>query len=454
LRRKRGRVEMPLMSGKMMGFGVEMTTTHGRAMIERQRYLHVDMVGRAPTVVEDRVLPIYMRQMKILHEAERFKPSFNQMKARQEEDSVMTNLLRDARPTSSHRLDMRTVNFRELRRNHPNFTDSALVKHDATRNMEVHNDIIKQSKKWIDDRLPKKVTKFRNKLQATKFTKGGFPRIVERKRGKRKEGAGRRRRATFAAKSNESDREKSLTFPPARRCRANSDGSTQAPMIRTASMMARTAPGAHVAPKGKRGVQPTHDGTEDSHEVRQKEHTPPACHLQTENADSGTEPTSPQSPQLETTEMDLHSTYSHSDKLADYAPDDPCSDDATPQPGPAAEPISHSNEQAATEDAEHTGESRTEESRGAVETQGEAGTDHDGIEDSDSGQAAMTTEEAAAATKETEEEAPDTSIECKASVIISDVALNDPEQQTTADDEEEDNYSDDDGYGDEFEDDE
>ena len=104
---------MPLMSGRMTGFGVEMTTTHGRAMIERQvglmlmihalvclnrafvvlccdragvqRFLHDDMVGRAPTVVEDRVLPIYMRQMKILHEAERFKPSFNQMKAQQEE---------------------------------------------------------------------------------------------------------------------------------------------------------------------------------------------------------------------------------------------------------------------------------------------------------------------------------------------------------------------------------
>ena len=303
------------------------------------------------------------------------------------------------------------------------------------------------------------------KLQATRFTKGGFPRIVERKRGKRKEGAGRKRRATFAAKSNKSDHEKSLTFPPAR-CRANSDGSTQASMIRTASMMAGTAPGAHVASKGKRGVQPAHDGTEDSHEVRRMEETTPAGYLQTENIDSGTEPTSPQSPQLETTENDLHRTPSdllfrkHSEKLVNYEPDDACSDDATRQPGSAAEPISQSNEQAATDDtapqinpkktAEHTGEGRTEETQSAVDTQGEGGTEHDGIEDSDSGQAAMMTEEATAATKQTGEEATDPSIECKASVIISDVALNDPEQQTTADDEEEENYSDDD-YGDEFE---
>ena len=36
----------------------------------------------APPVVEDKVLPIFMKQMEILHNAERFLPSYNQMQER------------------------------------------------------------------------------------------------------------------------------------------------------------------------------------------------------------------------------------------------------------------------------------------------------------------------------------------------------------------------------------
>ena len=75
---------------------------------------HDHVICRAPAVVGDRVAPIYMKQMKILHKAERFRPSYNIMKQRHDDDIVMANLIRDARCTSENQLDGHILRFREV----------------------------------------------------------------------------------------------------------------------------------------------------------------------------------------------------------------------------------------------------------------------------------------------------------------------------------------------------
>jgi len=169
---------MPLASDGKRLFPVEQTNSYGRVMIERQREIHDDLIGRAPLVVEDRVKPIYMKQLQVLHKAERFKPSYNQMKQRQDDDIVMTNLIRDAKCTSINRLDGHILRFRELRQKHPNFIPGWLKRYEDTKSMEVHDRIIQKSRKWIDDEPPVRALNYRSVLQKTPFTKGGFPRVV------------------------------------------------------------------------------------------------------------------------------------------------------------------------------------------------------------------------------------------------------------------------------------
>jgi len=169
---------MPLASDGKRLFPIEQTNSYGRVMLDRQREIHDDLIGRAPLVVEDRVKPIYMKQLQVLHKAERFKPSYNQMKQRQDDDIVMTNLIRDAKCTSVNRLDGHILRFRELRQKHPNFIPGWLKRYEDTKSMEVHDRIILKSRKWIDDEPPVRALNYRSVLQKTPFTKGGFPRVV------------------------------------------------------------------------------------------------------------------------------------------------------------------------------------------------------------------------------------------------------------------------------------
>jgi len=199
---------MPLASDGKRLFPVENTNSYGRVMIERQREIHDDLIGRAPTVVSDKVLPIYMRQMQVLHKAERFKPSYNQMKQRQDDDIVMTNLIRDAKCTSINQLDGHILRFRELRQKHPNFIPGWLKRYEDGKSMEVHDQIIKKSRKWIDDEPPVRALNYRSVLQKTPFTRGGFPRIIstvprrKRRRGKKGSGSSLPPRRSASSKSH------------------------------------------------------------------------------------------------------------------------------------------------------------------------------------------------------------------------------------------------------------
>jgi len=177
---------MPLASDGKRLFPVEQTNSYGRVMIQRQKEIHDDLIGRAPLVVQDRVEPIYMKQLQVLHKAERFKPSYNQMKQRQDDDIVMSNLIRDAKCTSVNKLDGHILRFRELRQKHPNFIPGWLKRYEDKKSMEVHDDIIRKSRKWIDDEPPVRALNYRSVLQKTPFTRGGFPRIINTVPSRRK----------------------------------------------------------------------------------------------------------------------------------------------------------------------------------------------------------------------------------------------------------------------------
>jgi len=143
-------------------------------MLDRQREIHDDLIGRAPLVVEDRVKPIYMKQLQVLHKAERFKPSYNQMKQRQDDDIVMTNLIRDAKCTSVNRLDGHILRFRELRQKHPNFIPGWLKRYEDTKSMEVHDRIILKSRKWIDDEPPVRALNYRSVCRDRQDSAGSY----------------------------------------------------------------------------------------------------------------------------------------------------------------------------------------------------------------------------------------------------------------------------------------
>ena len=59
-----------------------------------QMKTHDHLIIKAPVVVSDRIQPIYMRQMDILHKAERFRPSYNVMKQRHDDVRLLPLLLR------------------------------------------------------------------------------------------------------------------------------------------------------------------------------------------------------------------------------------------------------------------------------------------------------------------------------------------------------------------------
>merc|ERR1711907_396716 len=163
---------MPLASDGVQLFPVSQTNSYGRIMIAKQMETHDDLVSRAPTIVNDKVDAIYMRQMQILHKAERFRPSYNQMKQRHDDDIVMSNLIRDAKCTCENRLDGHILRFKELRQKHPNFVPGWLKRYEDQKSMEVHEEIIKKARN----------------------TRGGFPRIVNTMPKARRRKKGRKKR--------------------------------------------------------------------------------------------------------------------------------------------------------------------------------------------------------------------------------------------------------------------
>merc|ERR1711907_76547 len=187
---------MPLASDGAQLFPVSQTNSYGRVMIAKQMETHDDLVSRAPTIVNDKVDAIYMRQMQILHKAERFRPSYNQMKQRHDDDIVMSNLIRDAKCTCENRLDGHILRFKELRQKHPNFVPGWLKRYEDQKSMEVHEEIIRKARKWIDDEPPSRALHYGSVLKKTPFTRGGFPRIANtmpkarrRKKGRKKRNA-------------------------------------------------------------------------------------------------------------------------------------------------------------------------------------------------------------------------------------------------------------------------
>jgi len=198
---------MPLASDGLQLFPVSQTNSYGRTIIGKQMKTHDHLVMKAPAVVIDRVHPIYMRQMDILHKAERFRPSYNVMKQRHDDDIVMANLIRDARCTCENQLDAHILRFRELRQKHPNHMPGWLEQYEVGKTMEIHENVVKKAKKWIDDEPPRRALHYRQVLRRTPYTRGGFPRIdvplPKKKKGKKSETAqgllpGRRTSLGFA----------------------------------------------------------------------------------------------------------------------------------------------------------------------------------------------------------------------------------------------------------------
>lgn len=146
-------------------------------MLVKQMETHDHLICKAPPVVHDRVAPIYMKQMKILHKAERFRPSYNIMKQRHDDDIVMANLIRDARCTSENQLDGHILRFRELRQKHPNHMPGWLESYEVGKAMEIHEHVVQKARKAIEDGPPRRALHYRTVLRRTKYTKGGFPRV-------------------------------------------------------------------------------------------------------------------------------------------------------------------------------------------------------------------------------------------------------------------------------------
>merc|ERR1711990_1017958 len=159
-------------------------------MIDKQMKTHEHLIQKAPTVVGDRIKPLFLRQMEILHKAERFRPSYNIMKQRHDDDIVMANLIRDAACTCENKLDAHILRFRELRQKHPNHMPGWLEQYEVGKTMEIHEEVVKNARKWIDDEPPRRALHYREVLRQTPFTRGGFPRInnklPKRKKGKKK----------------------------------------------------------------------------------------------------------------------------------------------------------------------------------------------------------------------------------------------------------------------------
>lgn len=215
---------MPLASDGTQLFPVSQTNSYGRIMIAKQMDTHDELIMKAPAVVKDTIAPIYMRQMQVLRKAERYKPSYNQMKQRHDDDIVMSNLIRDARSTCGARLDPHVLRFKELRQKHPNFMPGWLKRYEDQKSMEVHETIIKKARKWIDDEPPARALHYRSVLKKTAFTKGGFPRIPQtmprpRRRRRKKQAALPPRRGTASRERPAAEREPqqnmTMTAPPA-----------------------------------------------------------------------------------------------------------------------------------------------------------------------------------------------------------------------------------------------
>lgn len=231
---------MPLASDTKTSFGLSRTNPYGRSLLARQSQFHDKLVAdawMAPPIVEDKVLPIYMKQMETLHKAERFKPSYNQMKERLAQDLVMTQLLRDARPTSRHTLHKHTLKFRELRSRHPAYEPTFLEKYETTRTMKFHDKILEGSTKWVDDQLAGHIRAFKKKLSATAFTRGGFPRLAPTKAKRRK----RRGRGLTKPRQHRGHH----TFPPPKHGTANSTSGECSP-TRVSSNSRRRHKAKHV----------------------------------------------------------------------------------------------------------------------------------------------------------------------------------------------------------------
>jgi len=62
---------------------------------------------------------------------------------------------------------------------------------------QIHEDVVKKAKPWIDDAPPSRALHYRQVLRQTPFTKGGFPRVNakggspfnKKKKGKKKRGS-------------------------------------------------------------------------------------------------------------------------------------------------------------------------------------------------------------------------------------------------------------------------
>ena len=169
---------MPLScEGREKGFPVNSTNSYGRMMIKEQMRVHDELIESAPTLIDTKVAPVYLRQMEIQHAQERWRPSYNEQKRRADDDILLANLIRDSHHMLDDRLDAHILRFREHRAKNPRHKLSWLQAFTLKKANETHDQVIRDSQKWVDDEPPKVALHYRKILRRTPFTKGGFPRI-------------------------------------------------------------------------------------------------------------------------------------------------------------------------------------------------------------------------------------------------------------------------------------
>jgi len=162
----------------MQLFPTKQTNSYGRSMITRFAIGHENLIGRASVVVDDRLQPSYKKFSQTLRAAERHLPPYNIVKEMEDQDIMLSNMIRDACTACDDHLDAHIMRFRELRQKHPNHEPCWAEQYEVSKMMSNHEKVIAKARKWVDDEPPAHALHYRSLMRRTPFTRGGFPRPV------------------------------------------------------------------------------------------------------------------------------------------------------------------------------------------------------------------------------------------------------------------------------------
>jgi len=154
-----------------------------------QMQQHEHIIRKARHQIDDRIPHVFLHVSETMKAACKYKPSYQLMKQREEDDKVLSGLIRDTRGRCDHQLDKHTEHFRMLRKMKPNHLPSTATLYELQKSMETHEHVIRKARKWIDNEKPVKALHHRKIMQSTPYTIGGYPRPpklqVTKKKGRR-----------------------------------------------------------------------------------------------------------------------------------------------------------------------------------------------------------------------------------------------------------------------------